>query len=101
MENNKFTLTKIPLEPLIEILLKIYELGMEYIDIEGTVDGNDVKDTVSIKFCNDYMNVDETDDGLIKGFIIGYNDEDVDNIDNNYIDQQRKPLSDDDINELI
>ena len=91
MENNKFTLTKIPLEPLIEILLKVYELGMEYIDIEGTVDEADVKDTVSIKFCNDYMNVDESDIGSIKGYIIGYNDD----------DEERKPLSDDDINDLI
>jgi len=91
MENNKFTLTKIPLEPLIEILLKVYELGMEYIDIEGTVDEADVKDTVSIKFCNDYMNVDESDIGSIKGYIIGYNDD----------DEERKPFSDDDINDLI
>ncbi len=90
-KDNKFTLTKIPLEPLIEILLKIYELGMEYIDIEGTVDGDNVKDTVSIKFCNDYMDVDESDIGSIKGYIIGYND----------IDEERKPLSDDDINDLI
>ena len=90
-ENNKFTLTKIPLEPLIEILLKVYELGMEYIDIEGTVDEDDVKDTVSIKFSNDYMDVDESDIGSIKGYIIGYND----------IDEERKPLSDDDINDLI
>ena len=90
-ENNKFTITKIPLEPLIEILLKVYELGMEYIDIEGTVDENDVKDTVSIKFSNDYMDIDESDIGSIKGYIIGYND----------IDEERKPLSDDDINDLI
>lgn len=91
-KNNKFTLTKIPLEPLIEILLKIYELGMEYIDIEGTVDEDDVKDTIGIKFCNDYMNIDEIDEDSIKGYIIGYNDVDQD---------ERKPFSDDDINELI
>jgi len=90
-KNNKFTLTKIPLEPLIEILLKVYELGMEYIDIEGTVDEDDVKDIVSIKFSNDYIDVDESDIGLIKGYIIGYND----------IDEERKPLSDDDLNDLI
>ena len=90
-KNNKFTLTKIPLEPLIEILLKIYELGMEYIDIEGTVDINDIKDTISIKFCNEYTSVDETDEGSIKGYIIGYND----------AEEDRKPLSDDDLNELI
>lgn len=90
-ENNKFTITKIPLEPLIEILLKIYELGMEYIDIEGVIDVNDVKDTVNIKFCNEYMEIDKTDEGSIKGYIIGYND----------IDEEQRPLSDDDLNELI
>jgi hypothetical protein len=89
--NNKFTITKIPLEPLIEILLKIYELGMEYIDIEGVIDVNDVKDTVNIKFCNEYMEIDKTDEGSIKGYIIGYND----------IDEEQRPLSDDDLNELI
>jgi hypothetical protein len=90
-ENNKFTITKIPLEPLIEILLKIYELGMEYIDIEGVIDVDDVKDTVNIKFCNEYMEIDKTDEGSIKGYIIGYND----------IDEEQRPLSDDDLNELI
>ena len=69
-KNNKFTLTKIHLEPLIESLLKIYELGMEYIDIEGVVDGDNVKDTVNIKFCNEYMNIDKTDEDSIKGYII-------------------------------
>jgi len=91
-EKNKFTITKIPLEPLIEILLKIYELGMEYIDIEGVVDSDNVKDTVNIKFCNEYMEIDKTDEDSIKGYIIGYNDVDQDD---------RKPLSDDDLNELI
>ena len=91
-ENNKFTLTKIPLEPLIEILLKIYELGMEYVDIEGLVDEDNVKDTIGIKFCNEYKYIDETDEDSIKGYIIRYNDVDQD---------ERKPFSDDDINELI
>jgi hypothetical protein len=92
MENNKFTLTKIPLEPLIEILLSMYELGLEYIDIEGTIDGDSIKDTINIKFSNEYMDIDPLDEESIKGYIIGYND-----IDEN----QRKPFSDDDINELI
>jgi hypothetical protein len=91
-KNDKFTLTKIPLEPLIEILLKIYELGMEYVDIEGTIDGDNVKDTIDIKFNNTYADIDEADEDIIKGYIHGYNDVD---------DDERKPFSDDDINELI
>jgi|TARA_R110000868_G_scaffold155614_1_gene382029 hypothetical protein len=91
-KNDKFTLTKIPLEPLIEILLKIYELGMEYVDIEGTIDGDNVKDTIDIKFNNTYADIDESDEDIIKGYIHGYNDVD---------DDERKPFSDDDINELI
>lgn len=90
--NNKFTLTKIPLEPLIEVLLKIYELGMEYVDIEGTIDGDNVKDTIDIKFNNTYIDIEEADEDIIKGYIHGYNDVD---------DDERKPFSDDDINELI
>jgi len=91
-KNDKFTLTKIPLEPLIEILLKIYELGMEYVDIEGTIDGDNIKDTIDIKFNNTYADIDESDEDIIKGYIHGYNDVD---------DDERKPFSDDDINELI
>jgi hypothetical protein len=91
-KNDKFTLTKIPLEPLIELLLKIYELGMEYIDIEGTVDGDKVKDSIDIKFNNTYIDIEETDEDIIKGYIIGYNDVD---------EEKPKPFSDDDINELI
>jgi hypothetical protein len=91
-KNDKFTLTTIPLEPLIEILLKIYELGMEYVDIEGTIDGDNVKDTIDIKFNNTYADIDESDEDIIKGYIHGYNDVD---------DDERKPFSDDDINELI
>lgn len=90
--NDKFTLTKIPLEPLIELLLKIYELGMEYIDIEGTVDGDKVKDSIDIKFNNTYADIEEIDEDIIKGYIIGYNDAD---------ENESKPFSDDDINELI
>jgi hypothetical protein len=37
------------------------------------------------------MDIDESDIGSIKGYIIGYNDN----------DEERKPLSDDDINDLI
>ena len=91
-KNDKFTLTKIPLEPLIELLLKIYELGMEYIDIEGTVDGDNVKDSIDIKFNNTYTDIEEKDEDTIKGYIIGYNDAD---------ENESKPFSDDDINELI
>jgi hypothetical protein len=90
--NDKFTLTKIPLEPLIELLLKIYELGMEYVDIEGTIDGDNVKDSIDIKFNNTYIDIDQTDEDTIKGYIIGYNDAD---------ENESKPFSDDDINELI
>jgi len=91
-KNDKFTLTKIPLEPLIELLLKIYELGMEYVDIEGTIDGDNVKDSIDIKFNNTYIDIDQTDEDTIKGYIIGYNDAD---------ENESKPFSDDDINELI
>ena len=38
------------------------------------------------------MNIDKTDEDSIKGYIIGYNDVDID---------EKKPFSDDDINELI
>lgn len=90
--NNNFTLTKIALEPLIEVLLKIYELGMEYVDIEGTVDGDNIKDSINIKFNSTYADIEESDDDIIKGYIHGYNDMDED---------ESKPFSDDDINELI
>ena len=44
---------KIPLENLINYLMELYDVGVNYIDIEGTQ--GDTSDIMGISFCKDYM----------------------------------------------
>jgi len=47
---------KIHLDTLIQVLVEMYDKGVDYIDIIGEVD--DVQDTVAISFCSEYMSSD-------------------------------------------
>lgn len=44
---------KIPLRPLIEMLMEVYDKGLDFIDIVGTPDY--VQDFVGIEFTTDYF----------------------------------------------
>jgi hypothetical protein len=68
-----------------KLLVELYDKGVDYIDIIGTVDK--VQDSIGISFCSEYMNEDMK--------------ENFDNIPSKEIDDV-KPLSDeDDLNQLI
>lgn len=55
MENdNKLTIKKVQLNHFIETLVDLYDKGVDFIDIIGTV--NDKQDSVGISFCREYMN---------------------------------------------
>lgn len=62
MKNNKLTLKKIPIEQLVEILLKIYEDGCDYIDLSGTND--DDQDTITITTKKEYYSEEFSEDKL-------------------------------------
>lgn len=65
-------LRKIHLDTLMKVLVELYDKGVDYIDVIGTVDK--VQDTIGISFCEEYMSKDmkENFDRIIS------DDEDVD-----------------------
>jgi hypothetical protein len=92
-ENNKkkeVIIRKIALQNFIEKLVSVYNSGADYVDIIGTPDEN--QDTIGIVVHEEYLSKDEleiefiTDDEEEEDYIEPTND---------------KPLSDEDINDLI
>ena len=87
MENNTVTIQKIPLNNFIDVLIDLYNRGVDFIDIVGT-QGED-KDYMGITFSRDYMSEDVIDDFEGNPDII--TKEDITN----------HKLSENDINDLI
>lgn len=90
-ENNKkkeVILRKIALQPFIQTLVDVYNSGADYVDIVGTPDEN--QDTIGIVVHEEYLSKEEGSIELIP------DDEEED-----YIEPNDKPLSDEDINDLI
>lgn len=55
MEQNKpITIKKVHLDSFIEILIDLYDKGVDYVDIIGV--NNEVQDSIGISFSKDYMN---------------------------------------------
>lgn len=85
MKQKQVKLRKIHLDTLMKLLVELYDKGVDYVDIIGTVDK--VQDSIGISFCSEYMN-----ESMKENF---------DNISAKEIDDV-KPLSDeDDLNQLI
>jgi hypothetical protein len=92
-ENNKkkeVIIRKIALQNFIEKLVSVYNSGADYVDIIGTPDEN--QDTIGIVVHEEYLSKDELEIEFIA-------DEDEEE---EYIEPPNdKPLSDEDINDLI
>ena len=92
-ENNKkkeVIIRKIALQNFIEKLVSVYNSGADYVDIIGTPDEN--QDTIGIVVHEEYLSKDELEIEFIA-------DEDEEE---EYIEPTNdKPLSDEDINDLI
>ena len=92
-ENNKkkeLIIRKIALQNFIEKLVSVYNSGADYVDIIGTPDEN--QDTIGIVVHEEYLSKDELEIEFIT-------DEDEEE---EYIEPTNdKPLSDEDINDLI
>lgn len=54
MEKNQLAIKKVHLSTLMEMLTELYNKGVDYIDILGTLD--DTQDSIGIGFCKEYMN---------------------------------------------
>jgi len=81
--NNKVVLRKIPLEIFIDVLLEIYEQGVDFVDIIGVPD--EIQDTIGVTFSQEYISPD-----ALENFEI----DEQKNIDINLSDDQ-------DLNQLI
>lgn len=51
--NNKVILRKIPLEIFLDVLLEIYEQGVDFVDIIGVPD--EIQDTIGVTFSQEYI----------------------------------------------
>lgn len=80
---NQIRLKKIPIEVMVDVLINLFDKGVDYIDIIGTP--NEEQDTIAITFCKEYMSEEyqETFDNI---------EADID---------INKNLSDEDLNELL
>jgi len=87
MKNNEVTIQKIPLDNFIDVLVDLYNRGVDFIDIVGTE--GDKKDYMAITFSKDYMSEDAIEDFENDPMII--TKEDITN----------HKLSENDINDLI
>lgn len=88
MENNPVQIRKIHLDGFIEILVELYNKGVDYIDITGVPDGD--QDRMAISFTTDYM---------MEGAEENFKDVPMEGIDINELLNQK--LSDEDLNQLI
>jgi hypothetical protein len=86
MNRETVMLKKLPLDKLIDVLVELYNKGVDYIDITGVPD--EEQDRVAISFSKDYM----TEEGK-KNF----EDAPIDLTDEFFDDK----LTDDDLNDLI
>jgi hypothetical protein len=86
-------LRKIPLEPLMQILQDLWEGGADFIDISGEQNGENesLKDVIQITVKPEYIiHLEEDEERSIQTIDMTFYNED-----------ENKPLSDEDINELI
>ena len=86
MSKESIVLKKIPVDKLIDLLVELYNRGVDYIDISGIPD--EEQDKVAVSFSKDYM----TEEG-IKNF----EDSPIDMTSEFFPDK----LSDEDLNDLL
>lgn len=84
---NEIKLRKIPLASLIEQLIELYNSGADFVDVVGM--NGEEKDTIGIVVKNEYVTYNRHMEDVFQG--------------RNLIedDIEDKPLSDDDINQLL
>ena len=89
MEKNELKIEKIPLQEMIDLLIALYNKGVDYIDIVG-VKGN-IQDQMAIAFTKEYM----TEEAMLNFDELEVDEEIADEIDLN------EKLSDEDFDKLI
>lgn len=87
-KKKELRLKKIPLEMFLDALDELYAMGVEYVDIVGTL--GEEQDTIGIMYCKEYMN---------KEFLDQF-DENIDKFIEEEMIKKDIKLSDDDLNQL-
>lgn len=92
-KDKNVTIKKIHLDSLIDILVDLYDKGVDYVDIIGV--NNKIQDSIGISFSKEYMNIE-----------LRENFDDINTSKEKDIDVDRKAkinikLSDDDLNQLL
>lgn len=103
MKNNNFKIEKLPLETLINLLMQLYDNGVDYVDLSA--DNSDaLQDKLIITTRKGYINPKfYNEDGLIK-FESSDDEEDDDDDDEDDTYEEPPPplpLSDEDIDKLL
>ena len=83
MENKEVCIKKIPLDNFINILMELYNKGLDYVDIQGVTD--DHQDRLAISFTNEYMTPEGVDNFMGSP----------------YIEEVDMKLTDEDLNQLL
>jgi len=89
MEKNELKIEKIPVQEMIDLLIALYNKGVDYIDIVG-IKGT-LQDQMAIAFTKEYM----TEEAMINFDEMEIDEDIADEIDLN------QKLSDEDLNKLI
>lgn len=85
---NEIKLRKIPLASLIEQLIELYNSGADFVDVVGM--NGEEKDTIGIVVKNEYVTYNRHIEDVFQGKSLMEED-----------DEEDKPLSDEDINQLL
>jgi hypothetical protein len=57
--NNEIKIRKVHIDTLIQVLMDLYDKGVDYVDILGTSDNK--QDTIGLSFCKEYMDEELAD----------------------------------------
>ena len=97
-KSKPITIKKVHLDSFIEILIDLYDRGVDYVDIIGA--NNDVQDSIGVSFSKDYMNED-LKDNFEKIKVPAKKAEKKDESSETKEDNLNINLSDDDLNQLL
>ena len=98
---NPLRLNKVPIVSLIDVLSQLFQDGADFIDIEGERTDNDENDIIKVTVRPEYYvdNNEEAKESADKELEYFFTEEEYKDVDSK--DEETKPLSDEDINDLI
>ena len=98
---NPLRLNKVPIVSLIDVLSQLFQDGADFIDIEGERTDTDENDIIKVTVRPEYYidNDEEATESADKELEYFFTEEEYKDVDSK--DEETKPLSDEDINDLI